>query len=141
MAKSKHTTPSKSRNSAKGIKRPFTAADLAEGRRLAEQYQVVVSSDEGHWYGRGLELPHVFGDGPSVEACIDNTREALAGAVAHLIETGGRPPASAKTGRRTEQVNVRLTVEEKLLLETSAKRDGFEGLSDFIRAAAIVATR
>lgn len=49
------------------------------------------------------------------------------------------PPAT--TGRRTEQVNVRLTADEKLLLEASAQRKGYSGLSDFIRAVAIEATR
>lgn len=112
----------------------------AEARRLACEYQIVLQFEDGEWYGRGLELPHVFGDGKTVEACVENTREALEGAVAYLLEQGQRPPAPATTGQRTEQVNVRLTAEEKLLLEASAKRKGFSGLSDFVRAAAIDAT-
>ena len=68
---------------------------------------------------------------------IADTREALAGAVAYMIETAQRPPSPAREGRRTEQVNVRLTAEEKLVLETTARRKGFQGLSDFIRNAAL----
>jgi uncharacterized protein (DUF1778 family) len=34
-------------------------------------------------------------------------------------------------------VNLRLSAEEKLRLETAAQRKGFRGLSDFIRAAAL----
>ena len=34
-------------------------------------------------------------------------------------------------------MNVRLTAEEKIILETTSKRKGFNGLSDFIRAAAL----
>lgn len=86
-------------------------------------------------------MPQVFGDCKTPEACVANTREALEGAVAYLLEQGRRPPASATTGQRTNQVNVRLTAEEKALLEASAKRKGFSGLSDFARAAAIEATK
>jgi hypothetical protein len=34
---------------------------------------------------------------------------------------------------------VRLTSEEKAILESTARRKGFEGLSDFLRAAAMEA--
>ncbi len=84
-----------------------------------------------------MELPHVFGDGPTVERCVEETREALIGAVALLLEEGSRPPAPARENTRTQQVNVRLTAEEKILLESTSKRKGFNGLSDFIRAAAL----
>ncbi|MCE9604519.1 MAG: type II toxin-antitoxin system HicB family antitoxin [Planctomycetia bacterium] len=112
----------------------------AEAKRYADSYQIILQFEDGEWYGRGLELPQVFGDGKTPEACVENTREALEGAVAFLLEQGQRPPAAATTGQRTEQVNVRLTAEEKVLLEASAKRKGFSGLSEFVRAAAIEAT-
>ena len=133
----------KSRNSAsgKGIDRPFAPEVLAQAREIARQYQVIVSCEEGHWYGRGLELPHVFGDGKTANQCIENTREALTGVVAYLLEEGQRPPAPAREGARTQQVNIRLTSEEKLLFETAAKRKGFNGLSDFIRTAAMESAR
>ena len=35
------------------------------------------------------------------------------------------------------QVNVRLTPEEKAILESKAKAKGFRGLSDFIRASVL----
>lgn len=119
---------------------PFARDVLAKAREAAAKFQIVLQLEDGEWYGRGLEMPHVFGDGPTPEACVENTREALTAAVALLIERGQRVPAPATTGRRSEQVNVRLTAEEKLLLEASAKRKGFSGLSDFIRAAAVEAT-
>ena len=56
-------------------------------------------------------------------------------------DTGEAPPAPARQGVRTEQVNVRLTQEEKALLETSAKQKGFRGLSDFVRAGAMAFTK
>jgi len=106
---------------------------------MVSEYQIIVECEDGHWYGRGLELPHVYGDGPTAAACIDNTREALASAVAYVLEQGQAPPSPAKHGKRTTQVNVRLTAEEKAILEGTARRKGFEGLSDFLRAAAMEA--
>lgn len=128
---------SKSSPSRKSLSRPFPKEIQKQARALAEQYQVIVSHEEGHWYGRGLELPYVFGDGKTAQACIEDTRQALAATVATLIEAGQKPPAPAREGTRTMQVNVRLFAEEKAMLEAVAARKGFSGLSDFIRAAAI----
>jgi len=73
---------------------------------------------------------------PSLSAS-KTPRDALAVAVGYMIEEGQKPPAPAQAGTRTKQVNVRLTAEEKVLLETTAKQKGFQGLSDFVRAAAL----
>jgi predicted RNase H-like HicB family nuclease len=127
----------KSKESAKAIDRPFSAQVLKEARRIAAEYQIIVHCEAGHWYGRSLELPHVFGDGKTVEQCIQDAQEALCGAVACMLEQGQMPPAPAREGTRTQQVNVRLTAEEKAVLETTAKHKGFKGLSDFLRAAAL----
>ena len=127
----------KSKKSAKAIDRPFDAHIMAKAVKVAGQYQVILTFEDGHWYGRGLELPTIHGDGKTVNQCVENTREAFAGWVAYLLEDGQRPPTPAREGTRTAQVNVRLTSEEKVLLEATAKRKGFSGLSDFVRAAAI----
>ena len=110
---------------------------LAKATKIAGQYQVILACQDGHWYGRGLELPSVHGDGKTVKQCVENTREAFVGWIAYLLEEGQRPPTPARGGRTTAQVNIRMTAEEKALLETTAKRKGFTGLSDFIRAAAM----
>ena len=127
----------KSRKSAKAVERPFSAQVLKEARKIAVEYQVILHCEGGHWYGRGLEMPHVFGDGNTADRCIEDTQEALCGAVACMLEQGQRPPAPARQGTRTQQVNVRLTAEEKAVLEATAKNQGFRGLSDFLRAAAL----
>ncbi len=129
----------KSRKSGKAIDRPFDPAVLADAKQIAEQYQVVLSLEEGHWYGRGLELPNIMADGKTVNQCVRSLQEAFVGWVAYLLETGQQPQAPARTKKRTKQVNVRLTDEEKLLLETASKQEGYVGLSDFIRAAAVKA--
>ena len=46
-------------------------------------------------------------------------------------------PSPARQGTLTQQVNVRLTAEEKAVLESTAKSRGFKGLSDFLRAAGL----
>ncbi len=129
----------KSKRSAKGkaIDRPFPPGVLAKARKIAGQYQVILACEDGHWYGRGLELPNIHGDGRTANQCVEDTREAFAGWVACLLEEGQRPPAAARGGARTAQVNIRMTAEEKALLETTANRKGFSGLSDFVRAAAM----
>jgi predicted RNase H-like HicB family nuclease len=131
----------KSKKPAKAIDRPFSAQFLKEARRIAAEYQVVLHCEAGHWYGRSLEMPHVFGDGKTADKCIKDTQEALCGAVACLLEQGRKPPTPAREGTRTQQVNVRLTADEKAVLESTAKRKGFKGLSEFLRAAALDATQ
>ena len=131
----------KSKNSSKRIDRPFAPALLAQARTIAEEYQVVLAFEDGEWYGRGLELPYVFGDGKTPGRCVASTREAFVAAVATLLERGERPPTPAHSGHRTTQVNVRLTAEEKSLLEATAHSKGFNGLSDFMRAAALESAR
>jgi uncharacterized protein (DUF1778 family) len=45
-------------------------------------------------------------------------------------------PSDAK-GRRDQQVNLRLTAEERLRLDAAASREGYRSLSDYVRAAAL----
>jgi len=121
----------------KTSKRSLRADTLVRASKLVEQYQVILSFEDGDWYGRGLEMPQVFADGKTPAECIRNTRAALAGAVAYLLEAGEAIPRPAREGTRTEQVNVRLTPEEKAIIEAKARSKGFVGMSDFIRAAAL----
>jgi predicted RNase H-like HicB family nuclease len=131
----------KLRKSAKAIDRPFDAEVMAKAKAIAQEYQVILACEDGHWYGRGLELPNIHGDGKTVNQCVEDTREAFCGWVTYLLEEGQRPPTPATEGRRTMQVNVRLAAEEKALLEVTAKRKGYSSLSDYIRAAAIEVAR
>ena len=68
-------------------------------------------------------------------------REILTTAVAYMLEVGEVPPAAASENKRTEQINIRLTVEEKLLLEERARSKGFRGISDFVRSASLAGLR
>ena len=123
---------------SKAVDRPFDKALLAKARAIAERYKIIVEFEDGDWYGHGLEMSTVFGDGRTVQAAVADTREALVTAVACLLEKGHTPPAPAREGHRSVQVNVRLTPEEKAVLESKAKAKGFRGLSDFIRTSVLM---
>jgi predicted RNase H-like HicB family nuclease len=130
----------RSRNSEKAADpaRPFDPDILRRAREIAAEYEIVVWFEDGEWYGRGLELPHTYGDGKTPAACIASVREGLVATVATMLEDGEKPPAPARAGERTEQVNIRLTPSERALLENRSRAGGFRGISDFVRAAALV---
>lgn len=137
MPKSKKTT-AKAGGSGTGAARGDFAPELWKAaRKKAGEYQIVLTHEAGEWFGRGLELPHVLGDGATPDGCVAATREALTAAVAYLLERGRIPPTPASNGRRSQQVNVRLTAEEKALLEGVARKNGYQGLSDYIRATVL----
>lgn len=127
----------KSKNSSKRIDRAFDAALLRRASSIAAQYQIVLQFEDGEYYGRGLEMPYVMNDGKTPDRCVTATRDSLTVAVATLLEKGEVPPAPASGGKRSEQVNVRLTTEEKLTLENAARSRGFKGLGDFMRATVL----
>ena len=81
----------KSKKSAKTVDRPFDAHTMTKAVKVAGQYQVILAFEDGHWYGRGLELPNIHGDGKTVSQCVENTREAFAGWVAYLLKRASGP--------------------------------------------------
>lgn len=119
------------------IDRPFAPGVMTKAKKLADKYQIVLTQEDGEWFGHALEMTTVFADGKTPAGCIRKIRQALASAVATMLEMGETPPAQARLGIRSEQINIRLTTEEKTVLETTAKQKGFRGLSDFVRAGAI----
>jgi len=94
-------------------------------------------NDRLGFIGSSLELPTVFADAKTPDKCYRATQEALMVAVATMIECGQRPPQPSSAKKRTVQVNIRLTSEEKLLLANAAMSLGFKGISDFIRNSAL----
>jgi predicted RNase H-like HicB family nuclease len=132
-----HAKSKSSTSRRKGLARPFDRAVLAKARAVAYRYKIIVEFENGDWYGHGLEMPTVFGDGKTVGGAVADTRQALVTAVAYLLEKGRTPPAPAREGHRSVQVNVRLSPEEKAILDSRAKATGFRGLSDFIRASVL----
>ncbi len=121
------------------IDRPFDSAILRKALEIVHHYQVVMWLEDGEYYGRGLELPTAYGDGKTPDACMKDVREALKATVAFMLERGETPPPPAREKQRTEQVNIRLTMDEKMALEIAAKQHGFNGLSDYVRSTALSA--
>ncbi|HEX4054308.1 MAG TPA: hypothetical protein VHX86_08585 [Tepidisphaeraceae bacterium] len=128
----------KSAKSSKAINRPFDPDILRRARKIAESYQIILHYEDGEYYGRGLELTTAMNDGKTPDECVAATRDILTTAVAYMLENGETPPAPASEQQRTEQINVRLTAQEKLVLEEAAHNKGFRGVSDFVRTAGLV---
>jgi predicted RNase H-like HicB family nuclease len=128
----------KTKTKSMDLRRAFKASVLRKAKKIAADYRIVLERDERLGFiGSSVELPTVFTDAKTPEKCYRAAEEALMVAVATMIECGQRPPQPASAGRRTEQVNVRLTAEEKLLFANAAMNLGFKGISDFIRNTAL----
>ncbi|MDP6479085.1 MAG: hypothetical protein QGI75_03490 [Phycisphaerales bacterium] len=115
------------------LERPFSDHDLAAARAHAGHFGIVVEQDEQWWYGRSVEMPGVMGDGRTPQAAIAATRSAVITAIATMLEMDEVPPAPARLGARTEQVNVRLSADERLRIEALARQGGFKGMGDYMR--------
>jgi len=117
---------------------PFRPPVLQKAREIASGYRLTIEKSERLGYlGSSVELPTVLADGDTPEKCYQATQEALSVAVAAMLEAGQTPPQPAAFMKRTTQVNVRLTHEEKAMIANAATRAGFKGLADFIRTTVL----
>jgi predicted RNase H-like HicB family nuclease len=120
------------------VDRDFDPAVLQRAREITMGYRLMIQPADGPGFiGRSVELPGVMAGGMTHEECVRAVVAATETAVATLLEMGQEPPVPASAKRRTEQINIRLTSEEKLLLEEESQRKGFRGISDFVRAAVL----
>jgi len=118
--------------------KPFRPAILQEAREIASGYKLTLEKSERLGYiGSSVELPMVFADGDTPDKCFQATQEALSVAVATMLEAGQTPPQPAAFMKRTTQVNIRLTHEEKAMIAAAAAKAGFKGLADFIRTTVL----
>ncbi|MCX5644685.1 MAG: type II toxin-antitoxin system HicB family antitoxin [Phycisphaerae bacterium] len=117
---------------------PFRPPILQKAREIARDYKLTIEkSDRLGYLGSSVELPTVFADGDTPDMCYQATQEALSVAVAAMLEAGQTPPQPAAFMKRTTQVNVRLTHEEKAMIAAAAAKAGFKGLADFIRSTVL----
>lgn len=119
------------------LDRPFDEMILTRARQTVDQYKIVLEFEDGEWYGHSLELPGAHGDGKTPQTAVKDTREAMISIVAYLLEEGQEPPSPAREGNRSVQINVRVTPEEKAVLESRSRAGGFRGLSDYLRTSAL----
>ena len=123
---------------SKGAARRVDAALLERARAIVARYRLVVEPSPGLGYiGHSIELRGVSADGRSPEECVRNSLEAQAGMVAAMLEAGEQPPAPSVGGQRAAQINIRVTEDEKMVLEAAAQRQGFRNISEFLRTTAL----
>jgi len=128
----------KTKMEPKDLKKSFKSIVLRKAKKIANDYCITIERNERLGFiGSSVEMPTVFADAKTPEQCYKSTQEALMVAVATMIECGQRPPQPASAKKRNEQVNVRLTSEEKILLSNAASSLGFKGISDFLRSAGL----
>jgi predicted RNase H-like HicB family nuclease len=131
MSRKSSVSSKKRRTEHVPLDRPIAPAILAAARDVARCYGVVVRPhDRLGFLGVGLEIPTVFSNGGSPAECTEATYEALTVAVATMLESGVRPPEPSAARRRTEQMNVRLSAEEKLQLREAGLGGVQFGLPD-----------
>lgn len=129
-------TSAKSKRCARAGKAP--SKDYVDrAAKAAQTYKFTVWLEDGEWWARCLELPHCMGDGATAEAAIASAREAVVAGLSADLAAGIPAPLPAREGIRSEQVNVRLSADERTLIEANAIRAGFKGMADYIRAVAI----
>jgi len=129
---------SKNGAKSKALNKPFRESIVRKAGKIVADYRIILERNERLGFiGSSVELPTVFADAKTPEQCYKATQDALMVAVATMVECGQRPPQPASAKRRTVQVNVRLTAEEKLLFANAAMNLGFKGISDFIRSTAL----
>jgi len=134
----KSNKSSKSPKKGDAIDRPFDPAIVKRAGQIAGEYRIILEVDDDVGYvGHALELPGALGDGTTPNRCVDSVREAVVSLVAFMLEQGQTPPAPSREAKRTSQINIRVTEEEKLRLEEAARRQGFRGVSDYVRNASL----
>jgi predicted RNase H-like HicB family nuclease len=120
------------------VNRPFDPGILREAKRIAARYRLIVEPDpEAGFLGRVAELPGVFADGKTQADCVRMLVFAAETTVATYLEEKKSAPSPISDVQRREQVNIRLTPEEKAMLSAASERKGFKGISDFVRSAAL----
>jgi predicted RNase H-like HicB family nuclease len=111
---------------------------LRRAKEIASGYRLVIQRSPRLGYvGTSTEFPGVMADGPTPQACVEATILAHTALVATMLEAGEQPPVSADPSLRKEQINIRVTAEEKLRLEDAAQQRGFRNVSEFLRTTAL----
>jgi predicted RNase H-like HicB family nuclease len=138
MLKKSNSFSEKNKARANALTEPFDKPILDKARKIAKTYSMMLHPNPKLGFvGTSIELPMVFADGKTVEQCCNSMREALTVAVATMIECGQSPPSPASEKKRNIQMNIRLTAEEKVKLTMASRNLGFNGVSDFVRYAAL----
>lgn len=121
------------------LDRPFEPAALSKAEKLAAEYRLVLTQEGDSFVAHVTEFPGLVVRGSTPNVCEQKAREGMTILIASMLEVGRRPPTPI-TERRS-QLNCRLAPEERVLIETAAKKAGFRGVSDYVRSVALAAAR
>lgn len=117
---------------------------IARAEAAARDYRIVLdATDSGGFIGSVAEMPGVMAEGRSAEECVEFTRRALVIGIMALLRRGHTPVPSLKQRRREgelrreDQLNLRLSADEKRMLEQAARKQGFRSVSEFVRTRAL----
>jgi predicted RNase H-like HicB family nuclease len=129
----------RTKSKAAALDRPFDKTVWERARAIASRYALILDPEPDAGYvGSAVELPNVFADGRTPDACVREALNALTGVIARLLGKGNTPPAPAsESEHRDVQLNVRVSARQKLLIERAARAKGFRGVSDYLRTAAV----
>lgn len=142
LMRTKSKKPLRNKATALPLDRPFAPEVLDRAKELAFEYRLILEpNEELGFMGRSIEMPYVWGDGRTPDACVHETREAIISSIATMLEMGEVPPSPASEKLRQEQINIRVTPEEKFMLEEAARSRGFRGISDFVRSTTLNSLR
>lgn len=117
---------------------------MSDAEVLARWYQRVlwqIPSDVRRsgrllWRCKTVELELVsVADTP--EEALEESLLQSALVIVEMRQDGIPPPEPLAGLPRDQQVNIRLTAEERLTLESLANREGFRSVSDYVRSAAL----
>ena len=118
----------------KDLTKVLKADVLRKAEKAVSGYKITIEPNQRFGFaGSAIEFPTVLGRGKTREECLQDTQEALKVAAAAMLYLGGNPPKPAPAQARTEQVNVRVTRTEKVLMQKAATHLGFRGVGDFVR--------
>lgn len=121
----------------KPVDRPFAAKHLAAAKKALDAYEIILSHENGEWIATWMEHDSVIGAGATPQAAVEECRGCMEALLAYMAEEGQKFPPCAKEEVRTEQVNVRLSLREKAILDRLSKNRGFRGVADFLRSLAL----
>ena len=126
--------------------RPFNPAVEEQARQIVSRYKMYVEwvEDEQRYFAGCEEYGYLCGDGPTRAAAIDMATEGMVGAVACTLDGGETPPvplADAPPHEPAAHVDVVVSKAELSDLEDAARREGFRGVGDYLRHAALAGRR
>jgi predicted RNase H-like HicB family nuclease len=111
----------------------FDGSLVDRAQAIARTYAATLKPDNsGGFVGSSVELPFVLARGRTKGECLANLEDETTHVVAMLLREGQVPPVVGGH-RRVAQINVRVSPRDKTEIESAARREGFQSISDFVR--------